>query len=47
MSDGDKIFSNQILLGEIVILRGREMIVDLIIFNIPNFDVILGMNCLS
>lgn len=47
MSNGDKIPSNQMLLGETVTLKSKEMIVDLIVFEMLDFDVILGMNFLS
>lgn len=47
MLDGDKILSNQILLGKTMFLRNREMIVDLIVFDMFNFDIILGIDFLS
>lgn len=47
MLDGDKILSNQILLGKTIFLRNREMIVDLIVFDMFNFDIILGIDFLS
>lgn len=44
MPDKDNVMSNQILLGETIALRGWKMVVDLIIFYMPNFDMILGMD---
>lgn len=41
--DEDRIVSNQILLGNIIIMRGQKFATDLIMFNIPNFDVILAL----
>lgn len=47
MSDGDKIFSKQVLFSGMVTLKGREITTDLIIFDIPDFDVILNIDFLS
>lgn len=35
------------LLGKIVVLRGRELTIDLIVFDISDINVILGINFLS
>lgn len=43
MSKGDKILSENVLLGHTIELMGWELIVNLIMFEMPNFDMILGM----
>lgn len=43
----DKVLSNQMLLYERVVLKGWELVVDLIVFNMLDFDVILGIDFLS
>lgn len=35
------------LIGETIILRSREVVVDLIIMDMLDFDITLGMNFLS
>lgn len=45
--DSDKILSDTILLGQIVTLKGWELLVSLILFKMPNFDMILGMDFIS
>lgn len=35
------------LLGETMLLKGQEMVVDLIVFDIPDFDIIININFLS
>lgn len=45
--DGNKIVSDKILLGKIVNLRGRDMTIDLIVFDMFNFDMILNIDFFS
>lgn len=47
MANRDKIQRNQMLLGKTVFLRGREIVMDLILFDMTDFDIILGMDFLS
>ncbi|XP_044502571.1 uncharacterized protein LOC123223472 [Mangifera indica] len=47
MLDGDNILSDSMLLHQTVELKGRELIVDLIMFDMLDFDIILGMDFLS
>lgn len=47
MLDGGKILSNQMIMGKIIFLRGHKMVIDLIVFNMPDFDIILGMDFLT
>lgn len=47
MPSGDNILYNQMLLDETVTLRGENMIADLTMFDISDFDVILGIDFLS
>lgn len=47
MPDRDKILSNQMRVGELVFLRGHKMTIDLIMFNMSDFDIILRMDFLS
>lgn len=39
MSNRDKVYSNHMLLGEIFTLSGQELVVELIMMDIPNFDI--------
>lgn len=43
--NGDKILSN-LILGKLVFLRDRETVLDLIVFDEPYFDIMLGMDFL-
>lgn len=47
MHDGDKVLSKQMLLGEIVFMRGQEIVVGLLMFDILDFVIILGINFLG
>lgn len=47
MPNGDNILSDNMLLGQIVALKDKEMTIDLIVFEVPNFNMILGMEFLS
>lgn len=47
MLDGVRIISNQMLLSETIVLRGWELVIDLIEFNMLDFDVIHNMDILS
>lgn len=47
MSDRDKVLSNQMLLDKFVVVRSRELVMDLVVFNMPNFTVILSIDFLS
>lgn len=47
MSDRDKIQSNQMLLSETMFLRGQEMVVDLVMFDMSDFDIMLDMDFFS
>lgn len=47
MSNEDSVLSNQMLLSETVVLRGQELDVYLIVFDMSNFDMILDMDFLS
>lgn len=47
MSDRDRVHSNRMLIRETISLRDREMVINLIVMDMPNFDVIFGMNFLS
>lgn len=47
LSNTNKITNDQILLDERVTLRARDTLVDLIVFDMLNFDMILGMDFLS
>lgn len=46
MFDSDKILNDIMFLGQMVILKGQELLVDLIVFEMPNSNMILGMNVL-
>lgn len=45
--DRDNIPCNQMLLGKTVALRGKEMEINLIVFDMSDFDMILGIDFLS
>ncbi|XP_031275527.1 uncharacterized protein LOC116134023 [Pistacia vera] len=47
LPDGEGVVTYEVLMGELVTIKGRDMMVDLIVFNMPNFDIILGMDFLS
>ncbi|XP_031278330.1 uncharacterized protein LOC116136801 [Pistacia vera] len=47
LPDGEGVVTNEVLIGELVTIKGRDMMVDLIVFNTPDFYVILGMDFLS
>lgn len=47
MSDKDTILSNQMIVGESMFLIGHKIVINLIMFNMPNFDIIMGMDFLS
>lgn len=47
MLDGDKILSGNLLLGQTVVLKGQELIVYLIMFEMLDFDMIFGMDFLD
>lgn len=47
MSDGDKILNDIMLLGQTMTLMGWELLMDLIVFKMPIFDMILGMDFLN
>lgn len=47
MLDRDKIQSSQMLIGELVFLRDREMVRDLIVMDMLDFDMILNIDFLS
>lgn len=36
--------SDKIMIKQMIEIKGRKLIVDFIIFNIPDFDIILGIN---
>lgn len=46
MSDGDQVHSSLILVKEIVFFRGCAMVKDLIIMDMPDFDMILSIDFL-
>lgn len=39
--------NNEMLLRQIIEVKGRQLLVDLIVFNMPNFDMILEMDFLG
>lgn len=43
----DKILSDNMLIDQTVVLKGQELIVDLIMFEMPSFDTILGMDFIN
>lgn len=47
MLDVDKILSDRILLGQIMVLKGQELKVDLIMFEMLDFYIILGIDFLN
>lgn len=47
MPNKDKVYSSHMLIGEIISLGGQKMVVGLIVINMFNFDIILGMDILS
>lgn len=47
MLDRDSVIGNYIFLGETISMRGLESTVDLIMFEMTNFDVILDINFLK
>lgn len=47
MPHRNKIYNSHMLIGEIGFLRGQKMVVNLIVNNMPNFDMILNMEFLS
>ena len=47
LSDGVSVVTHEMLSGESVVIHGRELAVDLIVFDMPDFDVILGMDFLG
>lgn len=47
MPNSDKILNNVTPLGQIVILKVQKLLVDLIVFEMPDFDMILGIDFLS
>lgn len=47
MFDSDKILSNNMLLGQAVVLKGQELTINLIVFKMSDFNMILGMDFLS
>lgn len=44
LPNGNKITIDKLLLDKAITLRGRDMITDLIVFNMLEFIVILGMD---
>lgn len=47
MPHRNKIYNSHMLIREIGFLRGQKMVVNLIVKNMPNFDMILNMEFLS
>ncbi|XP_031259918.1 uncharacterized protein LOC116118084 [Pistacia vera] len=47
LPDGISVLTREMLPGESVMIHGRELLVDLIVFDMPDFDVILGMDFLG
>lgn len=47
MSDRDKFLNNQILKGETVTLTGKKMIINLIVFDMFDFNMILSIDFIS
>lgn len=45
--DKDTQISNKMLLGQIIVMKGKHMLVALIVFNMPNFNMILGIDFLG
>lgn len=46
MSNRDKVYNSLILVG-VVSLRGQKLVINLIIIDMPHFDLILSMDFLS
>lgn len=44
MFDGDCVVSELVMIGEAIFIKGKEMLVDEIVFEMLDFDLILGMN---
>ena len=44
---GDSVIVDRVYLGSTVIIEGREFLADLVVLDIQDFDVILGMDWLS
>ncbi|XP_031278396.1 uncharacterized protein LOC116136877 [Pistacia vera] len=47
MLNGENYFADKLLMGETIVIDGHELNVDLIIFDMPDFDMIWGMDFLS
>ena len=47
LSDGGSVISEMMLLGQSIMIQGRQLLVDLIVFEMPDFDMILGMDFLG
>ena len=47
LPDGKNVVTSEVLSRETIVIDGRELKVDLIIFYMPDFDVILGMDFLG
>lgn len=47
MPNGDRMLSNPMLLGETMILRGQELVINLIVLDMLDFNMILGINFLT
>lgn len=47
MSNGNKLYNNQMLIKEIVTLNGQELVIDLTIIDMLDFDIILDIDFLK
>lgn len=47
MFDRDCVVNDLVLTREAIFIKGKELLVDLIVFDILNFDLILGMDFLE
>lgn len=47
MPDWDQVYNSLILVEEIIFLRDHAIVMDLIIMDMQNFDMILGIDFLS
>lgn len=47
LSNGYRVMSNWKMLSETMTMRGHELIVDLLVFDIPNIDVIINIDFLG
>ena len=47
LPDGGSVMTKEVFYGETIVINGRELTIDLIVFDMPDFDVILGMDFLS